>query len=130
MEVREKDGTVVFLRRLKEGPAAGSYGLYVARLAGLSPAVLERASQIMDRLLVQDGNLKNVNYDQEPVNRNIHPLIKELSALDPEKITPLEALRLVTRWKEQLAGSAGNPPAASSKPRGGKTQDASPSLFD
>jgi DNA mismatch repair protein MutS len=130
MEVREKDGTVVFLRRLKEGPAAGSYGLYVARLAGLSPAVLERASQVMDRLLVQDVHLKDVNQDKKTVNSSTSPLMKELSALDPEKITPLEALKLVTRWKEQLAVPEGSPIPVSSKPRGGKTQDPSPSLFD
>jgi DNA mismatch repair protein MutS len=130
MEVREKDGTVVFLRRLKEGPAAGSYGLYVARLAGLSPAVLERARHIMDHLLVQDVHLQDVNYDKKLVNSSTSPLMKELSSLDPEKITPLEALKLVTRWKEQLTTPAGNPSAASPKPRGGKTQDPSPSLFD
>jgi DNA mismatch repair protein MutS len=50
MEVLEKDGGIIFLRRLREGPTAESYGIHVARLAGLSPSVLERAEQIMQRI--------------------------------------------------------------------------------
>jgi DNA mismatch repair protein MutS len=50
MEVLDKNGEIIFLRKLKEGPAAESYGLQVARLAGLSDRVLERASRIMERL--------------------------------------------------------------------------------
>jgi DNA mismatch repair protein MutS len=150
MEVREKDGTIVFLRRLKEGPAVGSYGLYVARLAGLSPAVLDRAGHIMERLLVQDGNLREsvpgsgenrgVNHDKKQVNDDgggnsitqkiITTMERELSALDPDTITPLEALKRVTKWKEQLAASAEDTPSVNSKPRSSKTQDVSPSLFD
>ncbi|MDR1971068.1 MAG: DNA mismatch repair protein MutS [Treponema sp.] len=50
MEVLNRDGEILFLRRLKEGPAAESYGLHVARLAGLSEQVLRRAEAIMARL--------------------------------------------------------------------------------
>ncbi|WP_081468644.1 DNA mismatch repair protein MutS [Treponema primitia] len=50
MEVLNQGGEIVFLRKLKEGPAAESYGLHVARLAGLSEEVLRRAAEIMDRL--------------------------------------------------------------------------------
>jgi DNA mismatch repair protein MutS len=152
MEVLEKDGGIVFLRRLKEGPTAESYGLHVARLAGLSPAVLERAQQIMERLRDRDAGLRetlpshneldNINRFQKPVNVNhdnyvvnkkaphkaLDALIRELSLLEPEKMTPLEALALINEWKRRFA--AENPPPASSKPRGGKAADSSPSLFD
>jgi DNA mismatch repair protein MutS len=57
MEVLDRDGKIVFLRKLKEGPAAESYGIHVARLAGLSEQVLERAGQIMSLLKDRDTDL-------------------------------------------------------------------------
>jgi DNA mismatch repair protein MutS len=57
MEVLDQNGEIVFLRKLREGPAAESYGIHVARLAGLSGAVLERAEYIMGRLRERDANL-------------------------------------------------------------------------
>ncbi len=139
MEVLEKDGGIVFLRRLKEGPTAESYGLHVARLAGLSPAVLERARQIMQRLRERDTGLgvnqqpkpDNVNHNDYTVNKKVSDaIIRELSVLEPEKMTPLQALGLFNEWKRRFTIEGENVPPVSPKPRGGKTADSSPSLFD
>ncbi|MHB0898550.1 MAG: DNA mismatch repair protein MutS, partial [Spirochaetales bacterium] len=51
MAVLENEGEIVFLKRLKEGPAAGSYGLHVAKLAGIPRAVLERAKELQGRFV-------------------------------------------------------------------------------
>jgi len=175
--VLEKDGGIVFLRRLKEGPAAESYGLHVARLAGLSPAVLDRARQIMDNLLERDVGLgavgvnhkkpevnekedshggtegtettENKNFESPPCppckqpwlqqpkvapclrempsEKAANAVLRELAALDPDAVTPLEALALVSGWKKRLAGGA-KPRAA--KAEGGKSPNSTPSLFD
>jgi DNA mismatch repair protein MutS len=74
MEVLEHGGKIVFLRKLKEGPAAESYGIHVAKLAGLSEPVLKRASQIMERLKDRDAGLsvtfgENIN-KKAAVNHN------------------------------------------------------------
>jgi DNA mismatch repair protein MutS len=134
MEVREKDGEILFLRKLKEGPAAGSYGIHVARLAGLSPSVLDRAAQIMDSLKERDAGLQNnpsadpktepVNHEKNKVNEKKLPnaLIRELSALNIDDITPLAALNLVNKWKKLLS--------ADHKTSAGKAHDTAPSLFD
>jgi DNA mismatch repair protein MutS len=144
MEVLEKDGGIIFLRRLREGPTAESYGIHVARLAGLSPAVLDRADQIMSRLREREGGLgtgdrgsgigdlrilnnqkvertDDVNHEEMQVNKTV---LKEIRSIDPNKITPLEALGLVSEWKQQLAGP-------SKKPQSGKnTAESTLSLFD
>jgi len=139
MEVLEKDGGIVFLRRLKEGPTAESYGLHVARLAGLSPAVLERARQIMERLRERDvglgvnqqSKLDNVNHNDYAVNKKVPgTIIRELSTLEPEKMTPLQALALLNEWKRRFTVEGEHTPPANPKPRGGKAADSSPSLFD
>jgi DNA mismatch repair protein MutS len=143
MEVREKDGEILFLRRLKEGPAAGSYGIHVARLAGLSPSVLERAGQIMTRLKERDAGLQKnlpsdqktelVNHQEKQVNEKKLPaaLVRELSALNLDAITPLAALNLVSKWKKLFTDGPENeksPP--NPKPPTGKAPDTMPSLFD
>jgi DNA mismatch repair protein MutS len=66
MEVLDKDGKIIFLRKLKEGPAAESYGIHVARLAGLSETVLGRAEQIMSLLKARDAD--TVNHLENKVN--------------------------------------------------------------
>ncbi|MCL2763080.1 MAG: DNA mismatch repair protein MutS, partial [Treponema sp.] len=68
MEVLEKDGSIHFLRRLREGPTAESYGIHVARLAGLSPSVLSRAGQIMAQLRERDMGLGNGEKEQRTKN--------------------------------------------------------------
>jgi DNA mismatch repair protein MutS len=72
MEVLDKDGKIVFLRKLKEGPAAESYGIHVAKLAGLSQSVLHRAAQIMEMLKERDADLSETfQYDKTVlVNHN------------------------------------------------------------
>jgi len=79
MEVLDRDGKIVFLRKLKEGPAAESYGIHVAKLAGLSQSVLQRAAQIMELLKVRDADLSEtfqydktilVNHKKDTVNDN------------------------------------------------------------
>jgi len=84
MEVLEQGEKIVFLRKIKEGPAAESYGLHVAKLAGLSKNVLERAKKIMALLKERDTDLElsslveisnkkeiDVNLKQRQVNQTI-----------------------------------------------------------
>ena len=119
-------GEIVFLRKLREGPAAESYGIHVAGLAGLSAKVLERAKQIMDNLKQKEVNLGNcvnqhtikVNIDEntgfireksnmhieKPADKQLAAIKKMLQAVDPYSITPLEALKLIVDWKEKIAG--------------------------
>ena len=79
MEVLDSEGKIVFLRKLKEGPAAESYGIHVAKLAGLSQSVLNRAAQIMETLKERDVDLSEtsrydktalVNHDENMVKNN------------------------------------------------------------
>lgn len=79
MEVLEKGQKIIFLRKLKEGPAAESYGIHVAKLAGLSENVLQRASEIMDLLKKRDSGL---NFDVvNPVKNKVNKLGNEQPSL-------------------------------------------------
>jgi DNA mismatch repair protein MutS len=140
MEVLEQGEKIVFLRKLKEGPAAESYGLFAAMLAGLSKNVLDRAGQIMKLLKERDADLsgtfgkKIVNQEKNRVNNKeinennrFENIIKEI---EPEKMTPLEALNTLCQWKKMLNDGISFTPEKQSKTRTGVKENKSPSLFD
>jgi DNA mismatch repair protein MutS len=140
MEVLEQGEKIVFLRKLKDGPAAESYGLFAAMLAGLSGNVLERAKEILKILKERDSDLsgtfeeKIVNQEKSKVNNentNDNDRFKiMLQETDPEKMTPLEALNTLCQWKKMLNSGITFSPEKQSKTRTGKKEDVSPSLFD
>lgn len=66
MEVLDTGEKIIFLRKLKEGPAAESYGIHVARLAGLSEPILKRAGEILSLLKTRDADLKETFQNKKP----------------------------------------------------------------
>ncbi|MDR0636617.1 MAG: DNA mismatch repair protein MutS [Treponema sp.] len=152
MEVLDRDGEIVFLRKLREGPAAESYGIHVARLAGLSERVLSRAHAIMERFaeseqlfraallsgttampMTQPPNqalIPNAAPHQEEAGKRLEQIkqfVEELFALNENVLTPLDALNLIHRWKQLLGGKT--VPRLTAKSRR-NTREPGPSLFD
>ena len=108
MDVAERDGEVVFLRKLREGPATKSYGLHVAALAGLPDGVLKRAEEILESISVQPHpapvpHAKD-SFTQKPAGGE-GKVLKQLSELDINTLPPLEALNLIYKWKKTLSES-------------------------
>jgi len=99
--VKEWNGKVIFLRQIVEGAADRSYGIHVAELAGLPAAVVDRARAILETLErdheapVRQGAQLTLF---EPAGGD---LLKELAHLEPDGLTPLEALQLLVRWKQR-----------------------------
>ena len=108
MDVAQRDGEIVFLRKLKEGPTAESYGLYVAALAGMPERVLRRAEEIMAAFSGDERKMPPERSSGEQWSRNIGDsqqeakVLKELESLEADAMTPLEALNLIHRWKKSL----------------------------
>jgi len=119
MAVLENEGEIVFLKKLKEGPAAGSYGLHVAKLAGIPEAVLLKARTLRDRFSSFEQSLapsarivpalapappapaKTDNAGEELFSRE-DMAIARIRALDPDRMTPLEALKLLAELRNTL----------------------------
>ena len=108
--VKEWQDEIVFLRRVEPGPAERSYGIHVARLAGLPREVIERAFQLL-QWIEQERNMVGELPSGAPPPRpqmelfaasRRHPVLDELCALSPERLTPLEALNLLQRFKKAL----------------------------
>ncbi len=143
MEVMERDGEIVFLKKLREGAAAESYGLHVARLAGLGDRVLDRADRILS-LIRKSGNTlpaelglrfpaesERESEPPEGPEAETYGIAKELASLDVDRTTPLEALALVHEWKRRL--ERGGEGEGRRRRRPGRTappEERSPTLFD
>ena len=112
--VREAGDEVVVLHRLEPGGADRSYGIHVARLAGLPGHVVARAREVL-RLLEAGHHLAPGPVPPaEDVSQlglfvappEPHPLVEELSRLDLNALTPLDALNRLAEWKRDLERSS------------------------
>ncbi|MCI4331631.1 MAG: DNA mismatch repair protein MutS [Thermoplasmata archaeon] len=125
LAVREEGGEVVFLHRLVPGSTDRSYGLHVARLAGLPPELLREAQRMLQRLeadgvAIAPGDRKGrpapARYTQAVLLSAEAPAVpspveEALRELDPERLTPIDALHWVAEWRRRLGPpGAGAPP--------------------
>jgi len=114
--VEEWGDEVVFLHRIQEGGTDRSYGIHVARLAGLPQAVVERSKALIAGLSGRTEGLGAVGFKapapQAPPSRQLslfpppgEDVRQELMRIDPERITPFEALDLLRRLVEKARGA-------------------------
>ena len=98
---------MIFLRRLAPGGVSRSYGLQVARLAGLPSAVLERAREVLDRL--ESGKRGEPAAQPQAAQAQMqlfavqdHPALDRLKQMDPLNMTPIEALGALEELRRLL----------------------------
>ena len=114
VSVEETPHDIVFLRRIEEGSADKSYGIEVAKLAGLPRSVIERAREILRRHEQSEHQLSeelapvaastNGSGDQQalftPIDREVLEAIRDA---DLDNLRPLEALNLLAELKKQIS---------------------------
>jgi DNA mismatch repair protein MutS len=102
--VEHKD-TVVFLHAVEEGPASQSYGLQVAGLAGVPKPVIRQAKkylQLLEESSIMRGNTADLFSTVKPVEAEpeIDALRDEMTKINPDELSPREALELLYRLKK------------------------------
>lgn len=114
MKVREWKGEVVFLHEVASGAADRSYGIQVAKLAGLPKAVINRARQVLDHLensdkgdkaqgLIQDLPLfQNSPAVGAPAEAEPSVVEEKLATINPDELTPKEALEILYALKDSM----------------------------
>jgi len=122
MQVQEHNGKVIFLRKLIRGGADHSYGIEVARMAGLPPEVLDRSREILNQLEQQELEIRKeggrsvsearpaLNAPQmslfvaepDPAMQEIWDAIR---SVNPDDMTPLDALLLLSRLHQKTSDS-------------------------
>jgi DNA mismatch repair protein MutS len=110
--VREWEDQVIFLHRIIEGGTDRSYGIHVARLAGVPGEVLERSRQLLSELAVHHVGSPKLSRPQQAGDPDQMPLFvdpaqlmaRELAAIDLEKISPMQAFDLLRKLKDKQNG--------------------------
>ncbi|MBQ3670114.1 MAG: DNA mismatch repair protein MutS [Treponema sp.] len=124
MEVQENGSEVVFLRKIREGASGNSYGIHVAALAGIPQSVIQRAKAILSSMQ-GDGETQYIpaietsttpveggdSDEKSHFSKNLPGLfsdeeliLDEILSVDPDEITPREALDTIARWRKLLSG--------------------------
>ncbi len=112
--VREWQGQIVFLHRIVTGATNRSYGIHVARIAGLPGSVIDRANALLDQLEQNHHGPTAINPTHDktaptsPPQMSLfteymnHPVIDDLSKIDLNTLTPMQAFDLLRQLKERL----------------------------
>jgi DNA mismatch repair protein MutS len=117
MRVKEWQDNVVFLHEVAPGVADRSYGIHVGRLAGLPPAVVARAEEVLTVLsqgeqagalgrLVDDLPLFRATRAHAPPGKEPSKLEKAIADLNPDELSPRDALEILYRFKALFRGEA------------------------
>lgn len=109
LSATEHQDRIVFLHHVRSGPANQSYGLAVAQLAGVPNAVIARAREHLKQL--EDSSLMQAKQSnsntQRPIQNDLfatqpHHLLLELQDINPDELSPKQALDLLYAWKSQI----------------------------
>jgi DNA mismatch repair protein MutS len=105
--VKESASGIVFLHNIEPGAASKSYGIEVARLAGLPAAVIERARHVLRQHEKQERQSVQVETTAEPVQLTIFTplsqrIVDRIEATDVNALTPLQALNLLEELQQEL----------------------------
>lgn len=109
--VKEEGDHITFLRKIVEGGTDRSYGIQVARLAGLPPEVITRAKEVLHTIEQEDlavaPQRRAVREIAPPVQLQLfeaasHPVLEKLKHLSIDTLTPVEALFLLKEWQDEL----------------------------
>ncbi|MDR0335807.1 MAG: DNA mismatch repair protein MutS, partial [Planctomycetaceae bacterium] len=116
--VKEQNDNIAFLHKIIPGAADKSYGIYVAKIAGIPKNVVKRAREILNELeqthvkatahSTESGIIQNIQRRKVgsiqfslfgPEN---HPMVEELRELNIDDLKPLDALKMIATWKEKI----------------------------
>ena len=115
LQINEENGSVVFMRKVIPGITENSYGIHVAKLAGLPQSVIDRANVILQHIQavaadkpvmesdipyaavmpVQNANAPGLFSDEEII-------LSEILSCDTDNMTPMDALKMISKWKNNL----------------------------
>ena len=112
VDVKEKGDDVIFLRKITPGGADESYGIYVAKLAGIKKSVISRAKEILKYLENVDLAKKTIDQKKKKItteevqvdmfNYKMAGVVNMLEKIDLDELTPKDALEVLYKLKEKL----------------------------
>jgi DNA mismatch repair protein MutS len=106
LEAVEHGDKIIFLHAVKDGPASQSYGLQVAALAGVPRVVIDKAKaklrQLETKAYVDSQNLQDHKQFDLFTEPEVHPVLQLLEQIEPDELTPKQAMEWLYRLKKEL----------------------------
>ena len=105
LDATEHGDKIIFLHTVQPGPANQSYGIHVAQLAGVPRSVIQFAKeklQALEQQAYHHGAPQSIQADLFAKIETAHPIISQLQELNPDKLTPKEALDLIYLLKAEV----------------------------
>ena len=104
ISTEENEEQIIFLYELKKGPASKSFGLKVAKLAGIPLSVLQRANELSSTPQLNRNSIKTEKIvKEETISNNLNEkIIQEIKNIKPNECTPKKALDLLFKWNKSL----------------------------
>ncbi|MBM4206542.1 MAG: DNA mismatch repair protein MutS [Gammaproteobacteria bacterium] len=104
LDAMEHKDKIIFLHTVKDGPASQSYGLQVASLAGVPRTVIEKAKiklrNLEDKAYFNQSMESGINQLDLFANQEHHPAVNLLETVNPDELSPIQALELIYRLKK------------------------------
>ena len=106
VSAHEENGNITFLHKIEDGSVDKSYGIHVARLADLPESLIRRAGDIL-KVYESNEHKRDIKIQEslpldEIIDSSTSKVEEELKSIDPLQITPLEALNILYRLKEEV----------------------------
>jgi DNA mismatch repair protein MutS len=98
----EEDGNITFLHKIKDGSVDKSYGIHVAKLAHLPKEIISRATQILNVYENKEKKRDIKIQEQLPLEIKKSVIEEEIKKINPEAITPLDALNIIYNLKNKI----------------------------
>jgi len=109
LSILEKDGKIIFIRRLEQGSTEHSFGIHVAKLSGIPNQIIDRANVILKNLEDKSKNNKNEDFSDNNDNKNddiykkkYENLLKSIKDIDINNLTPFEVVIKINDIKNQI----------------------------
>ena len=108
LDVLERSGQVVFLKRIKEGATTNSYGIHVAKLAGIPDSVIKRAENVLATLqkdtpvTIENEKTEKPKLTMPSLFSEEELVLEEILSVNPDDMTPFQALQAIAKWKSRL----------------------------
>jgi len=111
MAVKETGKDILFLRKVVEGASNNSYGIHVAKLAGVPNEVIERANELLEHIITSSSKKELSEIPKSSNKKKLYAtelfsseeyILNAIKGIDFNSITPLEAINYVAKWQKEL----------------------------
>ena len=95
VDVKKNGDEIIFLRKIVSGASDDSFGIEVAKLAGVPNSIINRAKEILNKLENKDIKIEKSSQNSQKYNKNFEEIFSKIKNIDTNSLTPIEAMNIL-----------------------------------